>query len=696
MPDPVTDLPVSIARFTELFNVDVAEQMDVAWERVLSWLETKPTQRWNERCPGWSPVLYDPPSRAKEHIKRVYGLVLDYDKRVTWDAVAALWAEYYGLIYTTKSHNVGAHRLRVVLPLSRHVTAQEYDRLWLWAAQRSKQADAIVDGQAKDASRFWYNPTLPDGDEWRAQRILGVPLDVDKTLPLVEVKPLHIVHPPPLVTTDMKATRARRYLAKIPAAVSGDRGHTQTFNAVAHVMFGFDLDPDTTYSIIASDYNERCDPPWSERELLHKIRSVAEQCTRERGYLLQGERVPITSTQQAADRAPALPEEHDVDWRAGCAFKTDGTLKRAYVNILRFVCHHPEYRGKWSLNTMTGDVWFDGAPMRETLVHAIRARADHVLGYTATPSDVHAAIATSAEQRPFNPIQQFFGGVDWDGTPRLAAMARDYLGTDLPLHGEMVRRWMIGAAARALRPGCKLDTALMLFGRQGFFKSTFFSILGGEWHSDSAIDISNKDSYQQIHAAWIYEFSELENVVSGRAESRLKAFMTSTHDMFRAPYARAVVRKARSVALCGTTNREEILTDDTGSRRFWIVPVKREVPRELLAECRNQLWAEARCEVEAGEQWWFDRELDEAREVENVNYEDDDPWCEPIRLWVEMRTSPNSLILSELLRDAVKVDYAHQDRLSQMRASKVLRRLGWNRVRDTVGVRKWRYVRSAT
>jgi predicted P-loop ATPase len=55
-----------------------------------------------------------------------------------------------------------------------------------------------------------------------------------------------------------------------------------------------------------------------------------------------------------------------------------------------------------------------------------------------------------------------------------------------------------------------------------------------------AIDIANKDSFQQIHAAWLYEFAELENVVHGRAESRLKAWLTSTHDMFRAPYARSV------------------------------------------------------------------------------------------------------------------------------------------------------------
>jgi len=461
---------------------------------------------------------------------------------------------------------------------------------------------------------------------------------------------------------------------------------------VAAVMFGFDLDADTTYSIIASDYNPRCDPQWSEKELHHKIRSVAERCTRERGYLLQSDRLPICSTQQAADRAAPLPDEHDVDWRSGCCHKKDGTFKRAYHNVARLVAHHPEFRGKWSLNTMTDDVWFAGEPMRESVVHHIRSRADHILGYTPAPSDVLAAIGAAAEQRPFHPIRQYLDSIDWDGTPRLRSIARDYLGSDSELHAEMARRFMIGCIARALNPGCKLDTALMLYGRQGYFKSTFFAILGGQWHSDTAIDIQNKDAYQQIHATWIYEFSELENVVTGRAESRLKAFMASTHDTFRAPYKTAPTRKARSVALCGTTNREEILTDDTGSRRFWIVPVTRPIPRDLLIEMRDQLWAEARAAYDAGEPWWFERDLEDARERANVDFETEDSWLEVVAEFVSP-PAVTEVSVQIILRDALRIDPARQDRGAEMRAARVLKRLGWKRERSNGSLRKWRYVR---
>lgn len=689
---PTPELETSIARFTELFKADVAEQMDVPWERVLKWLETKPTKRWTDKCPGWSPVIYEPAHRAKENIKQVFGLVLDYDKKAAFEAVAQLWQHFYGLVYTTKSHNIDRHRVRVVLPLSRPVSAEEYDRLWIWAERQGRNQDLVTDGQAKDASRFWYEPTLPDG-EWRTQRLTGQPLDVDATLPQAELPELRVIRPSQPLSTDARTTRARAYLAKIPGAVSGDGGHTQTFNAVATVMFGFDLDQDTTYSVISSDYNPRCDPEWSEKELRHKIRSVADRCKRERGYLLKGDRAPIYSTQDAADRAPALPDEHDVDWRTGCAYGKNNLFKKAFVNVVRLVGHHPDYRGKWSLNTMTQDVWFDGSPMRESLIHDIRARADHILGYTPTPSDVTAAIQAAAEMREFHPVQQYLRSVDWDGVPRLAAMARDYLGSDDALHAEMLRRWMIGAAARAINPGCKLDTALMLFGRQGLYKSTFFSILGGAYHADSPIDISNKDSFQQIHAAWIYEFSELENVVVGAKESRLKAFLTSTHDMYRAPYAKSVTRKPRAVAICGTTNRQQILTDDTGSRRFWIIPVDREIPRALLLEMRDQLWAEAVVAYESGESWWLSSEADHAREQANFDFEDEDPWMAAVRAWVSRPVAAEATV-GDVLTNALNLDYARQDRGAQIRVARILNALGWKRTRQSTGDRRWFYKRS--
>jgi len=78
--------------------------------------------------------------------------------------------------------------------------------------------------------------------------------------------------------------RARAYLKKIPGAVSGQQGHTNTFVAALKVIRGFDLNDDEAY-VVLSEWNETCSPPWTERELRHKI-ADAQKGSGERGNLL--------------------------------------------------------------------------------------------------------------------------------------------------------------------------------------------------------------------------------------------------------------------------------------------------------------------------------------------------------------------------------------------------------------------------
>lgn len=691
--DPDAWKKVTVSKFRSLIDSRVQETIETTWDAWLDHLATDPANDYAGQMEhgGWSPVRFDPPKRSKDNARAAYALVLDYDKNAEWSKIHALWTDSYGLLYTTKSHGVAGERLRVVLPLQRTVTADEYGRIWDWAASRSQPVGCPSDPQCKDISRFWYDTSTPPGG-WRADRLQGDPINPDAILALTPEPPkLKLVQTVTRLSGDAKLERARRYLQKIPGAVSGAGGHTQTFNAVAHVMFGFDLDDEAVFDLVASEYNPRCDPSWSEKDLRHKIQSCRKQCKRPLGYLLQ-ERPQINSTQDAADHAPPVPDELEVNWDTLLLTKKDRSPKRAYHNVAVFVRHFPDYRGRWSLDAMTERPWFDGSPMPDTMVHELRAHADKRLGFTPSVQDVEAAIHAAASDRPFHPIQQYLRSVDWDGTPRLVHMAEDYLSTTDPLHALMVRRWMIGAAARALNPGCKLDTALMLVGAQGIGKSTFFSILGGAWHADTFVDITNKDSFVQIHSAWIYELSELENVVTGRAESRLKAWLTSTHDMFRAPYQRTAQRRARAVVLCGTTNRQQFLTDDTGSRRFWIVPVGMPIDRVLLMENRNQLWAEAVAAAEAGEPWWLDNAAEEQREEANREFAEPDPWTEMIAAWVPPII--HELTTGEVLTQALKLDAARQDRAAQMRVGRALCELGWKRIRAMRdGVRQWRFVK---
>lgn len=382
----------------------------------------------------------------------------------------------------------------------------------------------------------------------------------------------------------------------------------------------------------------------------------------------------------AARRAKAAQATADGEWLTKLLTKDSGAPRRAYHNTAVFVRYHPEWAGRWSYDEMTATPCLDGRPAPPELVHQIRAAADQRLGYTPPPSDVEAAVLAAAKEQPFHPVLAYLRGLVWDGVSRLGEMARDYLGSDDPLHAEMVRRFMIGAAARALWPGCKLDTALMLVGDQGLLKSTFFAVLGGRWHADSHIDITSKDAAIQLHSAWIYELAELENVVTGRSESRLKAWMTSSHDLYRPPYARIAERRPRAGVIVGTTNRRQFLTDPTGSRRFWIVPVSERIPRDLLEEMRDQLWAEALHEVEQGQPWWFEAAAEREREEANQAFVEEDSWSDVIARWLA-RPGMDETSTAEILTDALDIEIARHDHYAQVRVGRVMSRLGWRKVR---------------
>lgn len=84
--------------------------------------------------------------------------------------------------------------------------------------------------------------------------------------------------------------RARRYIATMEPAISGQDGHKKCFSAACKLVIGFGLSEDDAYRILDLDYNPRCDPPWTEKELRHKIRSAMKQ-EGERGSLV-GDDIP--------------------------------------------------------------------------------------------------------------------------------------------------------------------------------------------------------------------------------------------------------------------------------------------------------------------------------------------------------------------------------------------------------------------
>jgi len=120
--------------------------------------------------------------------------------------------------------------------------------------------------------------------------------------------------------------RARAYVAQMDAAVSGAGGHDVTFRVACVLVEGFSLSGGDALEIMR-EYNSRCDPAWSDRELEHKVRS-AEGKISEPGHLLKG-----TSLQHDASRGPVRPRAAAMDPRPSPKKRPDFSVKslRGYV-----------------------------------------------------------------------------------------------------------------------------------------------------------------------------------------------------------------------------------------------------------------------------------------------------------------------------------------------------------------------------
>lgn len=217
-------------------------------------------------------------------------------------------------------------------------------------------------------------------------------------------------------------------------------------------------------------------------------------------------------------------------------------------------------------------------------------------------------------QRTFHPVREWLESLTWDGRERLDTLLCDYLGAeDNPLTRAMTRKHFTAAVARVMRPGCKYDYILTLIGPQGIGKSTLVKIMGGDWFDDSLTSIEGKDGMEQIRGKWLIEFGELTNYKKSTSEA-YKAFISKQDDSYRPAYGRKVEVYPRQCVFFATTNEPAFLKGDTGNRRFWTVEcdkdiIYKDVWEELPNE-REQIWAEAVQRFKEGERLYLPRELE--------------------------------------------------------------------------------------
>ena len=254
----------------------------------------------------------------------------------------------------------------------------------------------------------------------------------------------------------------------------------------------------------------------------------------------------------AATHAPAAdveaePESEAVDWMEELARSKQGNIKNTLGNAVLIVRHDDFFKGRVSFNRMRVTPCIDGSPLKDADLARFRVEMEKRWGFAPGKETMADAIVLAGDERSFHPVQDYLTGLAWDGEARIARVASEVLGISSPdaMTDRVVRAWFVSAVARALRPGCKVDTGLILVGSQGAKKSGFFKTLfGPEWFGDSPIPIGDKDAAILLQRVWGYEAAEMEDLSRKTAEA-VKQFMSTAADIYRSPYERSATAKKR-------------------------------------------------------------------------------------------------------------------------------------------------------
>jgi predicted P-loop ATPase len=341
-----------------------------------------------------------------------------------------------------------------------------------------------------------------------------------------------------------------------------------------------------------------------------------------------------------------------------------------------------------------------------------------VLGIEGSPKKMAEAIISYGEKNKYDPVREHFEEIESrhkDISEEFALsffskFAYDVLGIEKPLYIEYLKCFAIGGVDRIFDPGCKHDDALILQGKQGIGKSTFFRVLAGsDFFCDRLQgDLTNKDQIALLQRFFVLEWSELDKHFGLDRSDSIKAGLRAPDDDYRPPYGKEPKRVERRCLIVGTTNKQNFLKDETGNRTFHVIPVDCTIDIEKTKALRELFWA---CAIVLRNlkhpHYLSTPELKEAQRQDVAQFDTFDPWVDDVEAYVTKKLDANPddwFKLEDFLveksdtsdKTPTKIlrafEDAKNDRSSQMRLGKILTRLGLEKKQKWIGsqnVRAW-------
>lgn len=348
----------------------------------------------------------------------------------------------------------------------------------------------------------------------------------------------------------------------------------------------------------------------------------------------------------AANERLALAEEDfsadSDDWKTRLKYQPKTSLLENSVYNLNLILNNdPDFRN-FAYNELANRIQVTGSLpwerpegnkfWRDADTAQLKSIIDiRYLPFSSRNHDV--AFTKIADDRRFHPIRDYLDSLPvWDGTKRVEDVFIKYLKADDTEYIRTVTRKTFAAAvARIYVPGIKFDCVPVLDGDQGIGKSTIVKdLVTADYYSEtlSLTDMDDKSGAEKLQGFWVVEIGELAGMRKADIE-KVKAFLSTSDDKYRPSYGKVVESHPRQCIVIATVNGERgYLRDITGNRRFWIIKVHQKKQKKtwnFTEEYRQQFWAEAKEIWRSGEKLYLEGDiLEEAEKAQKGAMETDE------------------------------------------------------------------------
>lgn len=607
--------------------------------------------------------------------RQLVTLDADFAEQNLWEKFTQIY-DNAACVYSTHKHTKENPRLRIVIPLDRKVTPDEYQAISRKIADHlgienfddltyqpnrlmyypSTSSDAEFLFKWQDGNFLTADLILSEYDDWQDQKTWAYS---SRTKEIVQHEMKKVEDP--LTKKGLIGAFCRcytisevieTYLSDIYEEVNEDR---YTFKAGTSFGGALVYENKFLYSFHATD---PCSLQLCNAFDLLRIHKFGEldsdkdysDVTKRPSYMKmlnfcnKDDKVKILLTEEAVTEFDDLGEEKiDLSWSKKLKrHEKTGQILSTRYNVSVILENDPRIKDCFAFDTFTNMV---------TIIEPLCWRSKEITTKYWTDADdfelrvflennyslkdkgtIEDAFIHVAHKRAFHSVKKYLNSLTWDGIERMEKLFVTYLGAaDTEYTRIVTRKSLIAAIARVVTPGIKFDNMIVLYSSdQGIGKSRLILKLGKGWTNDTIIDLTKKDAFEGLRGKWLILFDELRAMNKNDYDAT-KNFISKEYDSYRTSYGKHVQDYPRQCIFFGATNNRLFLKDKTGNRRFFPIlceKFKREksvFADENLDYELDQVWAEAFVAFNKGESLWIGEKMEELARVIQEQFTKPDP-----------------------------------------------------------------------